>query len=199
MNVLFLAGFRKKIDQGWDMRKKLIIAILVLIAGLTNCGGGGGGSSLKAPNYAGSWSGGVSLVSNTCPRAIPEEFKYIQFLHNVDQGVSENANGNTIVEVVLFDGSDTFTGLGQVDANGLGDSFSTTGSPHELPGFLNSYTCIEILDYEYDSIEFFEDPNNYDTAGFVTRHSSIKCTRGSEVKTCDVTYTGSGYRTAEAF
>lgn len=170
----------------------LILVLGSLVGyGLVGCGGDGGGSR-RVPNYAGAWSGGVSLISNSCPRQIPDEFLYISFLHNVDQGTSEDAQGNLLLDIVLNDGIDTFVGIGEVDENGMGNKFSATGSPHELPGFLNSYRCIEILDFEYDSIDF-----EFDTAGFVTRHSSITCTRNTEVKTCDVTYTGSAYRTAK--
>ena len=157
---------------------------------LSSCGGGGGGDP-KAPRYAGAWSGWVGLISNSCPRAIPEEFQSISLLHNVDQGVSKGDQGNTLVDIVLDDGIDTYVGVGEVDAQGEGNAFSATGSAHELPGFLNSYVCIETIDFTYESIDF---ANN--TAGFVTRHSSIVCTRGNNVRTCDVTYTGNSYRTA---
>ena len=171
------------------MRSILFSSLAIMTLGLAGCGGGGGDP--VAPHYSGSWNGWVSLVSNTCERAIPEEFKSISFLHNVEQGVSEDALGNVLVDIVLNDGTDTFVGIGERDANGSGSKFSATGSPHELPGFLSHYTCIETLDFDYDSIDFTSQ-----TAGFVTRHSSITCTRGSDIKTCDVTYTGSAYRTA---
>ncbi|MBX7136706.1 MAG: hypothetical protein K1X83_01895 [Oligoflexia bacterium] len=183
------AHFGRKISLvGVNMKMRSLASIAIGFC-LFGCGGGGGEPA--APHYAGSWSGGVSLVSNSCPRAIPEEFRYISFLHNVEQGISEDALGNVLVDIVLNDGSDTFVGIGERDANGAGSKFSASGSPHELPGFLSHYTCIEILDFNYDAIDFVSL-----TAGFVTRHSTITCTRGSEIKTCDVTYTGSAYKTA---
>ncbi len=171
------------------MKRKFLVIISLL---LISCGGGGSAGH-KVPNYSGAWSGGVSLVSNSCPRAIPEEFKYISTLHNVEQDSSEDSLGNLILDIVLNDGSDTYVGVGEVDENGEGHAFSATGEAHELPGFLSGYVCIETIDFSYESVDFV---NN--TAGFVTRHSTITCTRGTSVKNCDVTYTGSAYRTATA-
>ena len=153
--------------------------------------GCGGGVDSSAPNYAGSWNTSVTLVSNSCARQIPTEFQYLSALHNVNQSSSEDSLGNQILDIVLEDGIDTYVGVGQIGSEGQGDSFSATGSPHELPGFLNSFVCIEVINFDYDSIS--EDENGYRNAGFVTRHSSISCRRGAEIKTCDVTYTGSAY------
>lgn len=171
------------------MKLSSMFIISVLIS-LTACGGGGGD---KLPKYAGAWSGYVSLVSNTCPRQIPEEFLSISFLHNVDQGVSEDSFGNKTLDIVLNDGTDTYVGVGEFkNPTSVDDSFSAEGTPHELPGFLSGYRCIEVIDFSYESIEYADgNINYYDYAGYVQRHSTITCTKGTEVRTCDVTYTGS--------
>ncbi len=161
---------------------------IILPLCLIGCGGGGG-DDFATPNYAGAWNTYVSLVNNSCPRAIPEEFLAISVLHNVHQNLSEDSLGNHILDIVLDDGVDTYVGVGEIGTNGIGNRFSVTGSPHELPGFLNSFTCIEILNFDYDSITKGELEDRY--ANFVTRHSSITCRRGDEIQTCDVTYTGS--------
>ncbi len=173
------------------MKKSLLKLFVILPYSsllLLGCGGGGGSST---PNYAGSWNTSVTLVSNSCARQIPAEFQYLSALHNVNQSSSEDSLGNQILDIVLEDGIDTYVGVGQIGSEAQGDSFSATGSPHELPGFLNSYLCIEVINFDYDSIT--EDENGNMNAGFVTRHSSISCRRGTEIKTCDVTYTGSAY------
>lgn len=173
-----------------NLTKLMILA--ATLSCLTACGGGGG-SDQVGPDYSGAWTGYVDLVSNTCPRQIPDEFQYIYLLHNVDQGTSEDALGNQILDLVLSDGTDTYVGVGELEAPlGNGDTFSVTGSSHELPGFLNNYRCIEVIDFNYDAIKFEDKAAvGYQAfAGFVTRHSSITCTKGSEVKTCDVTYVG---------
>jgi hypothetical protein len=179
------------------VRSLLLIAIFY-----SGCGGGGGGETPLVPNYAGAWSGRVDLVNNTCPRLIPDEFLSISFLHNVNQGVTRDALGNILLDVVLDDGRDTFVGIGQVDARGKGSSFSVSGSTNVLPGFIDNFICREIIDYQYDAIEFPPDTDDasfsFTIAGFVNRHSSITCTRGNEIVTCDVTYTGQANRVAES-
>ncbi len=172
------------------MKRVINLLATGLIVATTGCGGGGGGSGV--PNYSGAWNGWVSLVSNTCARTIPDEFKSINILHDVQQAKSVDADGNVTLDVVLYDAIDTYVGLGEVRADGTGNSFSVTGAPHELPGFLSGYTCIEILDFSYQSIDF-----SSGNAGFVERHSSIECTKGNSKQTCDVSYTGSAYRTAD--
>lgn len=167
--------------------KKNILNLTFILVLISGCGGGGGSS--KLPNYAGAWSGGVSLIDNSCARAIPSEFQYISTLHNVEQGVFYSEAGDPLIDIVLNDGRDTYTGIGEVDQNGDGHHFTVTGSPHELPGFLSGYTCIEIIDFDYNSIDLAND-----STGYLARHSSITCTRGNSIKTCDVTYTGSAYR-----
>lgn len=179
----------KTIQALWH-RRLFVSLSLTLPLVLSACSGGGGGDG-DVPVYAGAWSGGVSLVANSCPRAIPEEFTFLSTLHNVDQSVSEGANGSRSMEVVLDDGVDTYVGLGELDSNGNGHSFSVTASAHLLPGFLDGYSCTEVIDFDYSAIDF-----TTDTAGFIQRHSSIKCTSGKKTITCDVTYTGSAYRTA---
>ncbi len=171
-------------------RRLLFSLSVTLPLVLSACSGGGGGDG-DVPVYAGAWSGGVSLVGNTCPRTIPDEFTFLSTLHNVDQSVDEGANGTRSMEVVLDDGVDTYVGLGELDSKGNGHSFSVTGSAHVLPGFIEGYSCTEIIDFDYSAIDF-----TTDTAGFVQRHSSIECTSGKKKISCDVTYTGSSYRTA---
>lgn len=175
------------------MKKLLPVTTYILLTFIVSGCGGSGGSDLDLPDYSGSWNILVNLVSNTCPRQIPDEFKSISALHNVNQSVSGDSLGNEILDVVLDDGSDTYAGVGQTGVTSPADSFSATGSPHELPGFLASYTCIEVINYDYDSINLTPDEYGNVYAGYVTRHSSITCTRGTSIKTCDVTYTGSGY------
>lgn len=155
------------------------------------CGGGGGGSDL--PDYSGSWNINVNLVSNTCPRPIPDQFLSISALHNVNQNISGDSLGNEIIDIVLDDGSDTYVGVGQTGANAPADAFSATGTPHELPGFINGLTCIETINFDYDSINLSPDEYGNVYAGYVTRHSSITCSKGTTIKNCDVVYTGSGY------
>lgn len=157
---------------------------------LASCGGGG--DAANVPRYAGSWSGSVSLAFNDCPRQIPDEFLNLYLLHNVDQAEVSGSNDESALEIVVDDGGDTYVGLGQVKADGTGNRFSVTGTPHELPGFLSGFRCVEIIDFSYQSIDF-----SSSTAGYVERHSSITCTRGEETQRCDVNYTGSSYRTAD--
>lgn len=169
------------------------IANLLVICGFFSCGGSGGEGIGNVPNYSGSWSGGVSLVDNTCPRIIPEQFVNLYTLHNVNQEVNIDSNGNKSIEIVLDDGKDTYAGLGEIDANGNGNRFTVTGTKHVLPGFLNAYNCTEVIDFDYSAIDF-----SNSTAGFVARHSTIECIKKNSTKiTCDVTYTGSSYRTAD--
>ena len=168
--------------------------LLICLSTLCACGGGGG-SDTVIPNYLGAWRGWVDLVSNTCPRAIPEEFQHISFLHNVNQGLSEDALGNLLLDIVLEDGVESYTGIGEIGTDGDGDSFSVTGSVHLLPGFLDSFDCREVIDFEYEAIDLTEEEFRSGSAGFVTRHSSITCIREEEIQTCDVTYTGSADRT----
>ena len=172
-----------------ELKNVRFISVLAafLSLALAGCGGGGGGDDIPVPNYAGGWNTYVSLVDNTCPREIPTEFRSLYLLHNVNQGVSRDSQGNFILDVVLDDGKDTYDGVGEIGTNADGDRFSVTGSPHELPGFLSGYTCIEIINFDYDSIS--RQPGSV-FANYVTRHSSITCTKGTEVKTCDVNYTG---------
>ena len=172
----------------------LISLVVYLVFIGIACGGSGGGS--EVPQYAGAWQGTVRLVSNSCPREIPDEFEFISFRHNVNQGVSKDALGNLLLDVVLDDGIDTFVGIGQVDSDGNGNSFSTTGTPHLLPGFLEGFECREIIDFQYDVIEFEDDGFSSAFAGFVSRHSSISCTQRERILNCDVTYTGSADRIA---
>lgn len=153
------------------------------------CGGGGD----EVPNYAGAWNINVSVVSNTCPRQIPEEFVTILNLHNVNQSLVEDQDGEDSLEIVLEDGTDTYYGLGNLNRNGGGYSFSVTGTPHELSDFIRGFTCIESIDYSFDSMNLTPDDLNTVYANYVVRHSTIICNKGSDVRTCDVTYTGSAY------
>ncbi len=189
--MLISQGSINLLLKGIMMKNKKSMILQALIMFTIACGGSGGGGSADVPHYSGAWSGGVSLISNSCSRVIPDQFQYLYFLHNVNQAENEDAQGNKSIEIVLDDGIDTYTGLGELDENSQGHRFSVTGNPHPLADFISGYQCIEILDFDYSALDF-----STDTAGFVARHSSITCTKGNEVKTCDVTYTGSAYRTA---
>jgi hypothetical protein len=124
---------------------------------------------------------------------IPDQFLSINVLHNVKQALNEDSQGNQILDIVIEDGADTFVGVGSLNRNGEGYSFTATGSPHELPGFLNNFKCIETIDFSYDSISLVPDEYRGVTAGYVERHSTIICTKGTDIRTCDVTYTGTSY------
>lgn len=175
------------------INKIKIISIFLLPLVSASCGGGGGGGGSDLPDYSGAWTTYVNLASNTCPRVIPDQFLSINALHNVNQALNEDSQGNQILDIVIEDGADTFVGVGSLNRNGEGHSFTATGSPHELPGFLKNFKCIETIDYNYDAVLL--EPNEYGdyTAGFVERHSTIICTKGTDVRTCDVSYTGTSY------
>jgi len=173
------------------INKIKIIPIFLIPLLSASCGGGGGGSDV--PDYSGAWNTYVNLASNTCPRVIPDQFLSINALHNVKQALNEDSQGNQILDIVIEDGADTFVGVGSLNRNGEGYSFTATGSPHELPGFLNNFKCIETIDFSYDSISLVPDEYRGVTAGYVERHSTIICTKGTDIRTCDVTYTGTSY------
>ena len=169
------------------MKMKLILIILVFLA---SCGGSGG-NSYESPDYSGSWDTSLKLVSNTCPREIPDTFKTLNYLQNLNQNLTSDSLGNQILDVVMVDGIDTYVGVGQLNRHNEGYSFSVTGTPHELPNFLSDYNCIEIIDFNFDAISFLTQNGALKhNSEFVERHSSITCTKDKEIKTCDVTYTG---------
>lgn len=176
-----------------QLNSQLSLALAFLALSLNSCGSSGSEKEIRIPDYAGAWSASVELVSNTCPRQIPEQFLEINARHKVEQYLNRDTdsqgNEQLSLTVTLDDGSDTYQGLGEINAAGQGDSFSVTGSEHELSNFLKNYRCSEILDYEYSAIDF-----SRDIAGFVKRHSSINCKNSNSSLTCDVTYTGSAYR-----
>jgi len=171
---------------------KYLNTLAILMFSLTSCGGGGSSES-EVPNYSGSWQGYVSLVSNTCPRQIPDEFRSLDILHNVNQSTSEDALGNKFVDIVIEDGKDTYIGIGDSDINTPAKSFRATGNPNELPGFLKNFTCIEILSFQYSSVNTTPDEAGFVRAGYLERQSTITCSNSKEVKTCDVTYTGNAF------
>ncbi len=176
------------------MRHRLALQVLLLASLLVTGCGSSGGSTARFPSYAGVWRGVVELVNNTCARSIPQEAMTIELFHNVAQGMSEDVLGNVFLDVVLTDGVDTYVGIGELDEADRGDSFSTTGSPQLLPGFLEGFVCREVIDFSYEVIDFGAGDNAAATAGFVTRNSSVTCTRDTEIQTCDVTYIGSADR-----
>jgi len=155
--------------------------------------GGSGSSEADVPNYSGAWSGNVSLVSNTCPRQIPDEFISINILHNVTQSTSEDALGNKFVDIVIEDGKDSYIGVGESDISKPTLSFRATGNPNELPGFLKGFTCIEILSFQYSSVNTTPDNSGFVQAGYLERQSTITCSNSKEVRNCDVTYTGTAF------
>lgn len=170
------------------MSSKLKLVFVLVV--FSSCSGGGN-EGFKVPDYTGVWSGNVSLKTNSCDRVIPSEFENISIFHNVNQEPVE-VDGVLSLEVVLDDGIETFLGHGQVDGNGSGDSFNVVGEAHELPGFISGFRCLETLDFTYDSIKV--DTNIGGSTAFVLRHSTITCSKGKEVRTCDVNYVGTAWR-----
>ncbi|MFN8389747.1 MAG: hypothetical protein U0136_05605 [Bdellovibrionota bacterium] len=148
------------------MRAKALLAVCATM--LAACGGGGGGGNDK---FAGVWSGGASLVDDTCG-AISDTYAFISFNHLVNQ------DGDS---VLLDNGLVTFSGSVTGD-----DSFSVAAD-RPYRALFEGATCTEHVTWRYDSIK-------RDTANFVVRNSTVTCHQGSTVQTCEFAFTGTAYR-----
>lgn len=149
------------------MNKKKIYSMLVLSA-LLGCGGGGGGDD---SDFAGVWTGTVSLVEDGCGVVDPAA-AYVFFTHLVSQDQED---------IVLDNGLVTFSGSVRGE-NGFEVSTERAASP-----LAAGQTCTETIVWRYAEVDG-------DSAPFVVRRSTLTCTGGDTPQTCQYAFSGSAYR-----
>lgn len=146
---------------------------ITLVSAVTGCGGDGGGDEGGIGDFAGVWSGSANIVEDTC-RTDFVEFS-IFFNHLVNQ------NGPVIV---LDNGASTFQGTAEQQSF----TASQTRAPLDPPP--NAGACEEEVVWRYDAIE-------RDTAQFVVRKSTIRCSDGQRTSECARTFSGSAFRAGD--
>lgn len=145
---------------------KSFSALLLILGAFCGCSGGGGGGD----EFAGVWSGSVTLVEDSCGFAAPDSYLY--FTHLVNQTESE---------VALDNGFETFSG----EPTGSG-SFSVSAT-RDIVNPLTGQTCSGVITWRYDAVE-------KDYAGFVVRSTDVTCETGK----CKISFSGSGYRSTNS-
>lgn len=146
---------------------KRLVSVMIVGALVAGCGGSGGDGRGK---FSGVWSGGGSLVENSCPGV---SYDYgIYYTHLVNQ------DGD---KIVLDNGASTFEGV-------AGERSFSASQRRSFAGTLNGIgNCIEDIQWRYEEID-------RDAASFVVRRSTLSCSSGAQSATCSTVFSGSGYR-----
>lgn len=148
------------------MKRRSVSILSALLAGVSICGCSGGGGS--GDEFAGVWSGSVTLVEDGCGFVSPDYF--LSFTHLVNQNESQ---------IALDNGFENFSGTAAND-----QSFSVS-STRDINNPLTGGSCSAVITWRYDAVE-------KDYAGFVVRTTDVTC---GESK-CKIGFSGSAYRSS---